>query len=105
MDEFEGKHSELTGKIIDAYYTVYNALGYGFLEKLYERAMVVELSKQGLRVETQRPLPVYYCGVSWISPGRAISRGCIEQTHDNLPGPSKAAGIRRGCCECRNTAA
>jgi len=35
------KHSEITEKIIKAFYIVYNKLGYGFLEKVYERAMVI----------------------------------------------------------------
>ena len=41
------RHSEITDKIIKAFYNVYNTLGYGFLEKVYENAMVVELKKQG----------------------------------------------------------
>lgn len=60
--EFEGKHSETTGKIIDAYYTVYRTLGYGFLEKVYENALALELQKLGLRVETQKLIEVYYGG-------------------------------------------
>ncbi len=44
------KHSEITDKIIAAFYKVYNTLGYGFLEKVYENAMVIELRKQGLEV-------------------------------------------------------
>jgi GxxExxY protein len=36
---------ELTSKIIKAFYNVYNTLGFGFLEKVYERAMVIELKK------------------------------------------------------------
>jgi GxxExxY protein len=40
------KHSEVTDKIIAAFYKVYNTLGYGFHEKVYENAMVIELRKQ-----------------------------------------------------------
>jgi len=54
---------ELTDCIIGAFYTVYNTLGYGFLEKNYENAMLIELRKLGLDVEQQRPLAVYYEGV------------------------------------------
>jgi GxxExxY protein len=60
--EFEGKHADITEKIIGAYYTVYNTLGYGFAEKVYENALVFELRRSGCRVETQKPLEVYYAG-------------------------------------------
>ncbi len=56
------KHSDVTEKIIQAYYHVYNALGYGFLEKVYENALAIELRKRGLRVEKQAPIKVYYEG-------------------------------------------
>ena len=51
---------ELTGKIIKAFYNVYNILGYGFQEKVYERAMVIELNKFGLKCEREKPINVYY---------------------------------------------
>ncbi len=54
------KHSELTKKIIKAFYNVYNKLGYGFLEKVYEKSMVIELSKMGLKSERQYPIKVFY---------------------------------------------
>jgi GxxExxY protein len=57
---FEGKHSELTEKIIGAFFRVYNQLGYGFAEKVYENALAIELRKQGLLVEQQKPISVYY---------------------------------------------
>lgn len=53
-------HSDLTDKIIQAYYKVYNTLGYGFLEKVYENSMVIELRKSGLFVEAQKKILVYY---------------------------------------------
>ena len=53
-------HKELSGKIIDAFYTVYNELGYGFLEKVYENALCYELISRGLKCERQRPIAVYY---------------------------------------------
>jgi len=55
-------HNELTAQIIKAFYNVYNELGYGFLEKVYEKALVVELKKMGLNVVTQQPIKVYYKG-------------------------------------------
>ena len=54
------KHSELTKKIIKSYYDVYNSLGYGFLERVYENAMFYELQKKGLIVERQKSIKVYY---------------------------------------------
>jgi GxxExxY protein len=53
-------HEEITDKIIGAFYQVNNTLGYGFLEIVYERAMIHELHKQGCRVETQKNIKVYY---------------------------------------------
>jgi len=55
-------HYDLTWKIIKAFYTVYNTLGYGFLEKVYENAMVMELQRMGLLVSQQQPITVYYYG-------------------------------------------
>lgn len=56
----EYKHSDITEKIIkDAYY-VYNNLGYGFLEKIYENSLVKILVKTGLKVEQQYPINVYF---------------------------------------------
>ena len=47
-------------KIIKAFYNVYNNLGYGFLEKVYENSMLIELKKLGLNSEKQKPIDVYY---------------------------------------------
>ena len=52
----------LTKQIIGVFYKVYNVLGYGFLEKVYENAMAIELRKEGLRVECQRQIKVHYDG-------------------------------------------
>jgi GxxExxY protein len=54
------KHTELTDKIIKAYYKVYNTLGYGFLEKVYENAMFIELRKMNLFVQKQKNISVFY---------------------------------------------
>jgi GxxExxY protein len=53
-------HYELTNRIINCFYTVYNTLGYGFLEKVYENSMMHELRKCGLISEKQKPIKVYY---------------------------------------------
>ena len=55
-------HKEITSKIIRAFYTVYNTLGYGFLEKVYENALILELEKLGLKVKKQVSINVYYNG-------------------------------------------
>ncbi|MFC1478095.1 GxxExxY protein [Candidatus Margulisiibacteriota bacterium] len=55
-------HSNITEKIIQAFYKVNNSLGYGFLEKVYENAMVVELGKIGCNVDQQKKIKVHYEG-------------------------------------------
>lgn len=59
MDE-NFKHSDLTDLIIRAYYNVYNVLGYGFLEKVYENALIIELESLGLSVKSQQSIIVFY---------------------------------------------
>jgi len=53
---------DLTQKIIGCAYRVHNTLGPGFLEKVYENALRIELEKQGLRVRQQEPISVKYDG-------------------------------------------
>jgi GxxExxY protein len=59
----EARLNEITQQIIGAAFKVSNALGCGFLEKVYENALAHELRKSGLRVAQQHPVPVYYDGV------------------------------------------
>ncbi len=59
---FEGKHSDLTEKIIGAFYQVYSQLGYGFSEKVYENALALLLKKLGFKAEQQKPILVYFDG-------------------------------------------
>lgn len=54
------KHSELTERIIKEAYYVYNKLGYGFLEKVYENAMFIRLKNTGFNVSQQYPVNVYF---------------------------------------------
>jgi GxxExxY protein len=54
---------QLTRTVIGAVYRVSNTLGIGFLEKVYENALAIELRNSGLAVEQQFPLRVFYCGV------------------------------------------
>jgi len=53
-------HQDLTSEIIKRFYIVYNKLGYGFLEKVYEKALKFELENTGFNVERQKPINVYY---------------------------------------------
>jgi len=55
-------YEEITSEIIAAFYVVYNKLGYGFLEKVYENALIFELQKRGFTVKQQVPIQVYYEG-------------------------------------------
>lgn len=56
------KHQALTDRSLRAFDQVYNTLGYGFLEKVYENALGLELRKAGLAVVSQAPIQVYYAG-------------------------------------------
>jgi len=53
-------HEKLSNRVIKCFYNVYNTLGYGFLERVYENALMIELAKNGLIAEKQRPVTVYY---------------------------------------------
>jgi GxxExxY protein len=55
-------HQELTRRIIGAFYDVYNELGFGFLEAVYERALALSLEQAGLRVSAQVPVTVWFRG-------------------------------------------
>ncbi|NVO20016.1 MAG: GxxExxY protein [Bacteroidetes bacterium] len=53
-------HSELTGLILKAFYKVYNTLGYGFLEKVYQNSMLFELESMGISCSDELPIKAYY---------------------------------------------
>jgi len=55
-------HKDLTSQIIKAFYNVFNELGYGFLESVYENAMLIELGKMGLDASNQILIRVYFSG-------------------------------------------
>jgi GxxExxY protein len=59
-DSQDLKYKEVTEKILEIYFRVYNRLGYGFLEKVYENAMMIEFEKEGLRAGAQSPITVRY---------------------------------------------
>lgn len=56
------KHRELTEKIIGVFYEVYNELGHGFLESVYQEAMLIALIESGLRAAKRVPTPVWFRG-------------------------------------------
>ena len=54
------KYQELTERIIGCAFQVYNKMGFGFVESVYEKCLLIELKRAGLAVEAQRSLVVYY---------------------------------------------
>lgn len=56
------KHEALTQQIIGCLVKVHRTLGPGFLESIYRRALCLELQRSGLKVEAEKPVPVYYEG-------------------------------------------
>jgi len=54
------EYGELTEKVIGCAYRVYNKMGFGFLESVYEKCMLIELKKANLDSESQKPITVYY---------------------------------------------
>ena len=58
MNKYE--HSEITEKIIAAAYAVHNQLGFGFLEKVYKNALMIELESMSFKCHAEVPLKVFY---------------------------------------------
>ena len=63
-NEHERKHWDLCHQIIGVFYSVYNELGYGFLEAVYEEALAIGLTESGLQVTRQVPTPIWFRGQS-----------------------------------------
>jgi GxxExxY protein len=63
MDNIELLHKDLTDRILNTFYFVYNELGYGFLEKVYQNSLFLELEARGFKVEPQKQIKVYFKGV------------------------------------------
>ena len=53
-------HKNITEKILACFYTVHKTLGYGFLERVYEKALMLELQSAGLKCERQKEIDVFY---------------------------------------------
>jgi GxxExxY protein len=56
------EHQDITKAIIGCAYTVYNRMGYGFLESVYEKCLLIELRRAGRVAEAQKPITVFYEG-------------------------------------------
>ena len=102
------KHEELTNKIIKAFYKAYNTLGYGFLEKVYQNALYLELIGEGFLVDKQYQINVFYNGervgeyyADLIVNGLVIielkAHECLIEEHENqLINYLKATNIEVG---------
>jgi len=78
-DEHGFRHKELTEKIIGVFYEVYNELGCGFLESVYEKAMRIALSARGLECPPKVKIPIWFCGqvVGEFEPDLIVERAMI----------------------------
>lgn len=85
------KHRELTGKIIKRFYPVCDDLGYGFLEKVYENSLAIELRRGELAVVQQAPIKVYYAGVVAGMLRRSVGRGRCDRRAQGRAGIGKGA--------------
>ncbi len=56
------KYEELTSQIIESAYKVHNLLGFGFLENVYQNALIIELERTGVRAEKEKQVKVLYEG-------------------------------------------
>src|SRR5262245_6107431 len=70
-------HEGLTGRIIGCAYRVYNRMGFGFLESVSEKCMLIDCGRVGLRAESQKPISVYYEGEEV---GHFVADLLIEET-------------------------
>lgn len=71
MIKKEYKHSELTSKIIGCAMTVHSELGNGFQEKIYQKALEIEMADQGIDFSREHEMPVYY-------KGQQIGMRCVD---------------------------
>lgn len=71
-------HEQLTEQIIRSAFTIYNKMGFGYMESVYERCMAIELQKAGLKAEFQKEVPVIYDGESvGVFEADPLVEGCI----------------------------
>jgi GxxExxY protein len=108
IQNFELEHKDITQKIIGAAFEVYAVLGYGFLEKVYQKAMQVELQRAGLGVEIEHKIKVIYKGVTVgdyeadlfveekVIVELKVARNYASEDEPQLLNELKATGIRVG---------
>ena len=60
MEKGEYLHSEITGKILQSYFQVYNNVGFGFDKTIYISSLHIEFQKSGLKSEINKPIEIYY---------------------------------------------
>ena len=101
-------HLDITDKIISCAYEVYNQLGFGFSEKVYENSMMIKLGQRGLQAAQQVPVNVYFDGrlvgeyfADILVEGKVIielkSVAALAKAHEvQLVNYLKAAGIKVG---------
>ena len=103
------EQSEVTDKIIKVFYEVYNELGFGFLESVYDRAMYLALQQAGRHVEREFPIPVWFRGeviadfradlivnssvLVELKAGEALSTAHISQTLNYLRATTLEIGL------------
>jgi GxxExxY protein len=71
------EYEDLTEKIIGCGYRVYNTMGFGYLESVYEKCLMIELDKAALRAESQKPITVHYEG---LVVGEFVANIIVEDT-------------------------
>ncbi len=104
----ELEHREITETIIGAAFSVSNVLGYGFLEKVYQRAMQVELQSRGVRATAETEIRVNYKGIEvgsyradlWVEESviveLKIARSYVASDEPQLLNELKATGVKVG---------
>src|SRR5437868_1614627 len=104
----ELQHKDITQAIIGAAFEVYNVLGYGFLEKVYQRAMQVELRLRGFKAEIEADIHVTYKGVEvgfyradlWVNDSviveLKVAKSYVPEDEPQLLNELKATGVKIG---------
>jgi GxxExxY protein len=108
IQNFELEHKDITQKVIGAAFEVYRLLGYGFLERVYQRALQVELERVGLKVESERKIKVTYKGVvvgdyeadlfveEKVIVELKVAKNYVSEDEPQLLNELKATGIKVG---------
>jgi GxxExxY protein len=104
----ELEHKDISETIIGAAFEVYNVLGYGFLERVYQRAMQVELQRRGFIAEIEAEIRVMYKGVEvgfykadlWVNRcvmvELKVAKSYTEENEPQLLNELKATGVKVG---------